>query len=157
MTEYLIVKARPEHADQIMPTLRPADVVEIRRATGRNVAAVLKDSIVMSYDAIAAYADGELVLLAGVAPVSVLSSVGCPWLVGAVGLEKHALKMCRENKKYVQKWLSVFGKLENYVDNDNVVSQRWLQWLGFTLDEPAPYGAEGHLFRHFYQEGESCV
>ncbi|MCP6429157.1 hypothetical protein NL523_27970, partial [Klebsiella pneumoniae] len=32
----------------------------------------------------------------------------------------------------------------------NSLSIDWLKWLGFTFDEPAPYGKDGSLFYHFY-------
>lgn len=155
MTEYRIVRARPEHADELWPDIRQEDEIEIRRATGRDPKEMIRLSIEHSVDAIAGYADDKLVLLAGVGPRGTLiATTGEPWLVGSNELKRHAVKMCRENRIYVRKWLRMFGTLVNYVDDENKTSQAWLRWLGFKLEEPAPYGPEGHLFRRFSQEGE---
>lgn len=36
--------------------------------------------------------------------------------------------------------LDDFHIVTNFVDNRNTKAQRWLQWLGFTLGAPQPFG-----------------
>jgi hypothetical protein len=49
--------------------------------------------------------------------------------------------MVRElSKIYVEKMLTSFDVLVNYVADRNETSKRWLTWLGFTLEEPKPCG-----------------
>jgi RimJ/RimL family protein N-acetyltransferase len=53
--------------------------------------------------------------------------------------------------RVLDKALPLFGRLENYVHAENKASVRWLKWLGFTMDEAAPYGPRGENFIHFYK------
>ncbi|MNC81827.1 hypothetical protein D3C75_1350850 [compost metagenome] len=40
--------------------------------------------------------------------------------------------------------------LTNYVDARNLAAIRWLQWLGFRMDSPVPYGPHRLTFRQFH-------
>lgn len=157
MTVYRIVPAEEKHVYEILPNLRRADVVEGEIATGLSAEEALLISVRMSYEAIAAYADNRLVMLAGVAPFSLLSSAAHPWMVGTDELPKHAFKLCRENRRYVKKWLTWFPYLENWVDAENTVALKWLKWLGFELEKPIPWGDSGHFFIRFHQEAKPCA
>lgn len=157
MTVYKIVPAEDLHVWEILPHLREADRIEGEIATGLTAEEALLTSVRMSYEAIATYADDRLVMLAGVAPVSIASSIARPWLVGTDELPQHAYKLCKENRVYVRKWLTWFSCLENWVDAENTVALRWLKWLGFELEKPVPWGNSGHYFIRFHQEANPCV
>lgn len=157
MTVYRIVPAEIGHVREILPNLRKADIVEGEIATGLSAEEALTDSVMLSYEAIAAYADDCLVMLAGVAPVSLTSSVARPWMVGTDELSKHAFRLCKENRCYVKKWLAWFSYLENWVDAENKPALKWLKWLGFELEDPIPWGNSGHFFIRFHQEAKLCV
>lgn len=157
MTVYRVVPATLEHIDEILPNLRRADVVEGEIATGLSAKEALVLSVQSSFEAIAAYADDRLVMLAGVVPASLISSNAAPWMVGTDELTKHAFKLCRENRRYVKKWLTWFPYLENWVDAENKVALKWLKWLGFELEDPIPWGGSGHFFIRFHQRAKSCV
>ena len=157
MTIYSIVPAEPSHVMELLPNLREADRIEGEIATGLTAEEALLTSVRMSYEAIAAYADDRFVMLAGVAPVSITSSLARPWLVGTDELPKHAFKLCKENRRYVRKWLTWFSILENWVDAENTTALKWLKWLGFELEEPVPWRDSGHFFIRFHQEAKRCV
>ena len=152
MTEYRIVPATLEHVEMILPKLREADRIELTRASPLSVRRQLELSVRCSWDAIAGFADDEILVLAGVASQNRLSGVGCPWMVATDELPKHAAKFLREDRKLIDRWLEIFDRLENWVDNDNVVSQKWLKRLKFELEDPVAYGDKGFLFRRFHRE-----
>jgi len=56
--------------------------------------------------------------------------------------------------KWVRRQSEKFSLLYNYVDARNVKSIKWLRWLGFQLDEPAPYGVRGLPFHRFELRGK---
>lgn len=157
MTQYRIVPATLDHVAEILPNLRQIDRIEGEIATGMPAEEALRLSVQLSYEAIAGFADGKLIAIAGVAPVSVMSSVARPWMVGTDELPKHAMRFCRENRKYIKRWLEVFSRLENYVDAENTVAIGWLKWLGFELEKPVPWGDSGHEFIYFHQEVRPCA
>lgn len=157
MTVYKIVPATLEHVKMILPKLREADRVELSRSGPFTVERQLELSVRCSWDAIAGFADDEILVLAGVASQNRLSGTGCPWMVATDELPKHAKKFLKEDRKLIEKWLTIFTRLENWVDNDNVVSQKWLKRLKFELEDPVAYGHQGCLFRRFFQERKECV
>lgn len=157
MTVYRIEPATLEHVAMILPKLREADRIELSRTAPFSVERQLELSVRCSWDAIAGFADDEIVVLAGVASHNRLLGIGCPWMVATDELPKHARVFLREDKKLIEKWLEIFPRLENWVDNDNVISQKWLKRLKFELDNPVAYGHQGCLFRRFFQERKECV
>jgi hypothetical protein len=93
--------------------------------------------------------DGKAIGLFGVGAKSALSDEGYPWLLATDELEDISLTFLRQSKKCIEMMLSRHSFLENYVDERNSVSVKWLEWCGFKLDEPKPYGLEGRPFRRF--------
>lgn len=75
-----------------------------------------------------------------------------PRLVGTDDLERYQRTFLRRCRKVVAAMLSVYPYLENYVDARNHVAKAWLHWLGFRLEEAAPYGALGLNFHRFHME-----
>jgi hypothetical protein len=45
---------------------------------------------------------------------------------------------------------AAYPQLENHVDARNRRALRWLGWLGFTIEAPAPWGVEGRPFHRFW-------
>lgn len=146
-----IETATQDHVTEILPHLRASDRREVRRAVGY-VDKAIRDSVRDSYEAYAFIVDGRVVCLAGVCVKNLLAGSAIPWMVGTDELLKYSKTLCRNNRKFLDKWLQVFEKLENFVDNDNKITQKWLKWLGFELEEPQQYGKLGHLFRRFHRE-----
>lgn len=146
-----IVPATPEHAQQIVPWVRKADIEEFRAASGQSATDVLIDGLSLSSEAWAGLWNGRPVCLFGVAPMAGHDGVGVPWLVGTVWLDGCArvfLRQCRKSGM-VQRMLDAYPVLMNAVDCRNDRAIQWLKWLGFTFHDPAPYGIEGRLFQVF--------
>lgn len=98
-------------------------------------------------------ADGEPVAVFGVAPVSLISGIGTPWLLGTERVFAFPGVLIREGRRYLQAMRNVYPSLANHVDARNVKSIRWLKHLGFTIGEPEPYGVAGLPFYPFHLEG----
>jgi hypothetical protein len=96
-----------------------------------------------------AFADGELACVLGVAPLSVVSGIGSPWMIGTPVLDRHQRVLVRQTPEYISKMLKAFPHLVNYVYAQNTTSVRWLRRLGFTLHDAEPYGALGEPFHKF--------
>lgn len=83
---------------------------------------------------------------------ALVNGTGIPWLLGTkeLGLNS-AVKRAwiKRSSEFLDLMFTVFSKLENMEDLRNKVSLRWLKWLGFTLDEPKPYGKRKLLFVRF--------
>lgn len=88
----------------------------------------------------------------GVAPVSVLESVGRPWMLGTDVVPRHARAIVEHGPALVAAMRSRFLRLENAVDGGNRQACRLLLWLGFRI-EPAAEVVGGVPFRAFSWEG----
>ena len=96
--------------------------------------------------------DGEPVCAFGVTPISALSGLGAPWMVGSTALDAHFRGFLRGCGPVVKAMLERWPRLANYVDVRNQRAVKWLQWLGFSILPPVPYGHDGLLFHPFIKE-----
>lgn len=71
------------------------------------------------------------------------------WMLSTDLIHKIGFKFIRHSKHVVDVLMSDKTKLYNYVWDGNKVSIKWLQWLGFEISEPKPYGISGAPFRYF--------
>ncbi|MCW5737791.1 MAG: hypothetical protein KIS73_26965 [Enhydrobacter sp.] len=150
-----VVEIRPAtFRDALTLVLRRADREEVEALSGRDPRGVLVESVEKSSSAYAGLADGELVCLFGVVPLSLVGVTGVPWLLGSDAVCAYSRPFLRRNKTYVHEMLREFPVLRNVVDARNAVSIRWLQWLGFTLGTPQPMGASGRPFIPFSMEAK---
>jgi hypothetical protein len=147
-----VVDAKAEHVWHIAAHMREADRMEVE-ATGKdNPFDAVNLSYKMSRKAWTAIVDDEPIMMFGVSPISELSGLGSPWLLGTDGVLKVKRQFIRECRGCLEDMISLYPRLINSVDVRNEVSIRWLHWLGFEFYEPISIGANGELFYPFYME-----
>ncbi|AYC20063.1 hypothetical protein DZA65_03188 [Dickeya dianthicola] len=147
-----VVPATVEHIEEILPFVRQADIDEFLAINGWDARRVLETGLRTSTFSCTGIAEGKVVTIFGVAPASMVGGVGIPWLVATDDLVKYQFAFLRRCRNGVNAMLSVYPRLENYVDERNHVAKAWLHWLGFTLESPAPTGLHGLNFHRFYME-----
>lgn len=94
-----------------------------------------------------AFIEGEAAAIYGVVP---REGAGIPWAVFTTTIDRHALTFLRGSRRELESMREGYDRLVNVVDARNTLAVRWLQWLGFALDEPVPYGPDGVLFHRFW-------
>ncbi|GKX40034.1 hypothetical protein SOASR014_37730 [Pectobacterium carotovorum subsp. carotovorum] len=149
MAKVEVVPATMEHAQALLSHVRQADIDEFYAMSLCTPAEVLEQGLRISTVSWAGLIDGRVVTIFGVAPGSMLSGKGIPWLVGSDLLESHQKAFLRRAKPALAMMLRIYPRLENYVDERNVVAKAWLHWMGFKLEEAKPVGALGFPFHHF--------
>lgn len=149
MASGAVVPETMAYAVAVAGRMRAADRAEVW-ALGRHdpMQAVVR-SVAISDEAWVYLADGVPLAVFGVAPVAGHPGVGSPWLLGAVGVEKHARPFLALGRAYVARWLVRYGRLYNVVDARNARSIDWLRRLGFEFHPPVPVGPEQHPFLPF--------
>lgn len=158
MTEYAIVKAEPIHAVRLARNLNPADRDEILAASGADPYVAIVQGMRVSGDTWAGLADGKLVCMFGcVPPQSLFQYAATPWLLGTPLIKQHARRFLRESRLYFDEMKRQHKLLVNYVDVRHTDAQRWLAWLGFTLDPPKPHGVSQLPFRRFEARSECAL
>lgn len=85
----------------------------------------------------------------GVKAPSMLSSVAMPWMIASDRLEFNSRTFLRKSKRILEIVSEQFPHMQNYVDARNVVAVRWLQWIGFSVYYPEPYGIDNLPFHRF--------
>jgi len=147
--EYAVIEALPEHVAPMLPIIRQADIDELWAANRVSPDYALRRGIACSTLSWTGTVDGRPVCIFGVAPASLLGSVGVPWMIGTQEIDSHAKAFLRRNKAYVEHMAELYNYLVNFVDARNTRAIGWLKWLGFTVHEAKAHGPDGlpfHLF-----------
>jgi len=85
----------------------------------------------------------------GVGAEQVDSERGSPWLLATDELTSITIRFLRQSRGCVRDMLAQHSFLENWVDERNVTSIKWLKWCGFTLFDAEPHGVEQRPFCRF--------
>jgi len=77
------------------------------------------------------------------------------WMLGTkelVATKYHRVQLGLHGRKWVDSCLRKVGKpIGNHVFSKNKMSIRWLKHLGFTVEEPKPFGPFDALFCQFWR------
>lgn len=136
----------------IAERVRPADVAELWASNRTTAADCMAFGMRYSDMAMTGVFDGAPVCMFGAVPASLLGMIGVPWMVGTTALDRLAVQkaLLRESRGAVSEMLTRYDVLKNVVDDRNKAAQRWLRWLGFTVDaDVTPYGPDRLPFRGF--------
>lgn len=147
------VEARPPaagDAEALVAAMRPQDRAEVEaiRGPGQELEAV-RLGIELSVLAWSFTIGGELACICGVAPMSLMSDRGVPWLLGTTVMDRHPGALIRVAPAYIARMLAAFPHLMNGVDARNTMAVRWLRRAGFTLHPAVPVGSRGVMFHPF--------
>jgi hypothetical protein len=146
-----ILPAHINHIAQILPNLRTDDYNEIYAATGE------KDPTKELYRALqrdgshytAFLPNGEVLAIFGIAETQSFTKIGSPWLVASNAVADHEVAFLRKSKIFFPKLIKNYDYLINMVDERNLNSKQWLQWLGFQIHPATPYGPFDQNFHKF--------
>lgn len=137
-------EAMPGDTWLMLPSVRQADIDELS-ALGVTPEKCLRLGLKLSTNAVTIFLHGEP---AGIVGVIDYGDYRLPWAVFTTAIDRHPLPFLRGCKAWMDR---VDGFLLNYVDARNTMTIRWLKWLGFTIDEPIPYGVNGEPFCRFWR------
>lgn len=147
----VIVPAEIEHIHWIMQHVRPEDRDELWAAARATPQECMRYGIVMGRESWTGLVDGNPIVMCGVTSPSIMSDEGSPWLVATNDLEKHGLEFLKLSRRMARIWFGRYTSLQNWVDIRNEKAVQWLQWLGFEMEEPAPFGPFAMPFRRFHR------
>lgn len=143
----------PQVIAELLPRLRAVDRLELDCMTTGDREAALADMVARARRSCAAYMGGDLVCILGVNAVSVLSDVGCPWMLTTRAVDRpHVRREFIAGGRVALEWVGEdFRRLWNLVAEENTVAVRWLKWMGFTFTG-RDVVLQGHRFLHFEME-----
>jgi hypothetical protein len=137
------------HAEVLAPRMRRADAAEILASGGYKPLPGLLAALRWSRrhgQAWAGLIDGEVACLFGIGKRTLLSPAATPWLLTGDLVERHPLLFWRASRAVIAAWLEEHELLEQFVDSRYTQALRWAARLGFTVEEPAPFGRGGLPF-----------
>ena len=149
MAEVLIRPTEPGDVGMLYANLRASDRAECEAYGRADVLEGIRASAARSLLCWTGLIDGQLAAILGCSPLSVVSGIGSPWMLGTPALDAHSRVLVAQTPKYIATMLAVFPHLVNHVHAKNATSVRWLRRLGFTLHAPEPYGPLNEPFRKF--------
>lgn len=129
--------------------MRLSDVKEVYESHHHSA---LKAATLSFYNSTLCYTvehNGKLVMMFGACPYTFLGSKAAIWMLATKNFDKIHRKLIRHSRGFVRHMLTHYSELDNYVSCDNILSVKWLKWMGATLEEPKPFGIEGRDFIHF--------
>lgn len=151
--KYEIRSAGVQDVNYIADNIREADRQELWAASHLTPFQALKISFLISRDIVfVGTADDVPVCMYGVKPPSMLGNKAVPWLIGTEDVPLHSREFLRRSREVVEEFSERFPYMENFVDARNEDAVRWLQWLGFSVYYPKPYGVEQLPFHRFSME-----
>lgn len=136
--------------DLIAASARQSDRDEIEEGCGQTMAGALAIGLRSSVKAHVICWDDVPLAAFGDVSHSPCAGIGVPWLVTTTAIEKHTRPFLRACKPLLSLMLVRHPTLVNYVDARNTTAIRWLEWLGFTIGSPTPYGPKQLPFRQFH-------
>lgn len=136
--------------EALAANMRFLDRQELEASHGGDLVQAVQHAVDVSTACWAMLVDGELAMLGGVAPLSLVGGVGSPWMLGTTLLDRSPGALTRIGVEYLRVVLGLYPELVNYVDARNVKSIRWLRRLGFRIAaETIPYGPQKLPFHRF--------
>lgn len=144
-----IVPALPEHIEYVAEHMRQADQDELWASSHSLPLESLVNAKSRSVECWTGLINGEPICVFGVTPISLVTGLAAPWMLGTDKLEDHAMTFLRRSRRVVASWKEEYRLLFNYVDARNTVAIQWLDWLGFDIQEAAVLGAESLPFHRF--------
>ena len=149
---YEAVAATEDHVRELVANIRPSDAEEIR-ALGEDPLPSMIKSLKVSRDPVAVLSDGRVISIFGVGVPSLLSDLGVPWMIGAAELPRHKKALLKASRAWVWQARHEYRYLCNYVDARHHSAIRWLRWMGFAIEAPAPFGPLKMPFHKFDMVG----
>lgn len=144
-----VVQPTAAHVEELAANLRDADRWELMAAGHTDHRKAIADSLTLSTHAAAALIEGRVAAIFGLAPLSLLTGVGAPWLLGTDLVTQHRRALMRLAPAYIGAMLRAYPHLVNLVHADNEFAVRWLRRAGFTFHPAHPHPATGALFHRF--------
>ncbi len=147
-----IVPAQIEHIDQLVSSIRAADVAELKAIGNLDPEVALKMSFCLSTHVYTWLVGDKVGAVFGVAPIDGQPGTASVWMIGSDLIRTEKRFFIENSRRCIDHCNTLYPLLENYVHPNNRLVIRWLEWCGFEFDEPEPYGSNGELFLPFHRE-----
>lgn len=147
-----------DHIWQLAHNMHPDDVAEVRDGCGLTPAQALIQACRSTRYPLAYVDEGVVIAMLGCGEHTSLIGerrVGIPWMLASRQITSYGKPLVKSGRELTKFWSEDYDILQNYVDVRHERACRWLKAIGYTLDEPTPYGPLQLPFHRFWRRG--CV
>lgn len=131
--------------------MRASDKREVWLSTEHTPCEALREAFGVEGKSKVALFEGEPIAAFGVAKF-MDAGMGTPWFLCTDGVYNvSSIEFALQSRRQLAELSEGFKLLENYVLASNETSVRWLEWLGFVVDEPQTLGPFNASFRRFWK------
>lgn len=145
-----LIRPTDEGVRHIAETMREHDRREIWLAARETPLSSLQKGVKISDRIAMLVIDDEPCSIFGLVVNDILTGHGTPWLLSSESILNHKREFLLQSPVVLDEMLNMCETLVNYVHVENEFSIRWLNRIGFVLDDPSPYGACGAMFHKFH-------
>lgn len=150
--EVKFVKPTRELVEAIAADMRQADAAEVWASSHYTPVEAMMSSWEASDRSMIVTVNNEPCVMIGLVIRDILSGAGIPWLLGTDNALKYKRHFLTQVPDVIDEMLAICPRLYNYVHARNKISVNWLKRIGFTIDEPVPFGCDNELFHKFHLE-----
>jgi hypothetical protein len=148
-----LTNVEEDRINYIAEHMREADVAEVWASNRMTPVEALDRSVLMSDWSKVLMIDGDILGILGMVVGQEPGRAGVPWFLGTHNVRKHAKTFLSISGPLLRLMHNCAPVLVNYVHADNVDALRYLERVGFEIeDEPEPIGAQGEMFYKFWKE-----
>lgn len=124
----MIRRAEEGDIDDILPRIREQERSTVARL-GLDPRALLREAI--QSHAYSGLADSRVACMWGISFPMPIGNYPRLWLLTTPLVEDHKIEFLRGSRQFIAWAKAEFGPIEGCVDCANLISARWLKWLGF--------------------------
>ncbi len=149
MVKELIRRPTQEDVEFLIANVREEDIEEIDALDGSTIRAALEETPNLLDNSEVWEVDGKVVAMFGVTPVEDHAGVGVIWMLATKDFHKNVRRFPARSKEVIANAIAKYDFIFNYVHTKNTKSIKWLEWLGFKMNDPEPIGHKGAMFTRF--------
>lgn len=122
--------------------MRTEDMEEVRASGNYTPKQAVKEALKKSHIAYTFYINNQIVCIFGVVKATSKEEgdFGIPWALTTRIVEKYPRIFWEASKQIVKQMKEDYGMLAVMVDSRYTAAVRWVKHLGFTVEDPKPFG-----------------
>ena len=129
--------------------LKKSDRLEVYLASGVNPSDALEKSLEETLIGFTVLINYKPEISFGITAPCLMGNEAVIWMLSSDKINDIGVRFIRNNRRYIDYFLTYYKRLVNYVHVDNTSSIKWLKYLGARFDEPLPYGIHNRMFMKF--------
>ena len=140
--EIKIEPCQDHHVNQILETMHPGNIAELKALFGSVNKDALMQSISSSSEVYAVTIDDQVAVIFGLRELSKLTKRAYPWLMCSKLINEYGITFLKRFRKIMKALQNKFNALECIIYSENTEVIKMLEWVGFKILEETYPGVD---------------